>query len=724
VKAARPLSRRVFLQAAAAAGGGLFLTGVVRSEDGLAAASPPQTGARDVPLNAWLRITTDDQVTLICSQSEMGQGIMTTLPAVIAEELGADWKRVKVEISPVATVYRNPRLNWMFTGNSESTMAFFDLLLQMGASAREMLIAAASKRWGVPPRECHAEGGQILHRPSARALTFGDLAEAAAKEPPPEKPALKAQKDWTLLGRSLPRVELPGKLNGSAIFGLDVRVPGMLYAAVKQSPVFGGQVKTFDRDAALGSPGVVDVVPIPSGVAVVAKTYWEASRALRALPVSFDDGPNASLSSESVMAQYRAALESGPWLTVRAEGAFKDADHPIAATGADGYTAEYESQFLAHATMEPMNCTAHVTKDGCQIWGPLQGPELAQIAAAKVTGLPQEKVTITRTLLGGGFGRRLLADFVVQAVLVSKAVGAPVKLVWSREEDIQHDVYRPATLQTITASVDGSGRPRSIAHRLVSPSILQFVFPPAVTETNDPSCLEGLMESHYEIPDAKVDFHLLKIGVPTSVLRTTGFGPNVFAVESFLDELAHRAGQDPYTFRRRMLKDERSLAVLDLAAEKAGWTKPLPPGAGRGIAYAEAFRTHIAHVVELSVKEDRVSIHRVVCVADCGTALDPEITRSSLEGGTVWGLGAAFESSISFRDGRTVQRNFDGFRIARMDQTPPIEVHIVDSGARPLGGTGEVGPVTLIPAVTNAVFAATGRRFRSLPLSRHGLKLA
>jgi isoquinoline 1-oxidoreductase beta subunit len=311
----------------------------------------------------------------------------------------------------------------------------------------------------------------------------------------------------------------------------------------------------------------------------------------------------------------------------------------------------------------------------------------------------------------------------VQAVVVSKAVGAPVKVLWSREEDIQHDVYRPATLQTITAEVDSSGRPRTIAHRLVSPSILQFVFPPAVTETNDPSCCEGLMESHYEIPDVKVDFHLLKIGVPTSVLRTTGFGPNVFAVESFVDELAHRAGQDPFAFRRGLLKDERSRAVLDVAAEKAGWTKPLPKGRARGIAYAEAFRTHIAHVVELSVAGDRVTIHRVVCAIDCGTALDPEISRSSIEGGTVWGLGAAFESNISFRDGRTVQRNFDGFRILRMDQTPPIEVHIVDSGARPLGGTGEVGPVTLVPAVTNAIFAATGRRYRSLPLSRHGLKL-
>jgi isoquinoline 1-oxidoreductase beta subunit len=724
VKVITPLSRRVFLQASAAAGGGLLLTGVVRSEGLPVGASESDTTVQDVALNAWLRITTDDQVTLICSQSEMGQGIMTTLPAVLAEELGADWNRVKVEISPVATVYRNPRINWMFTGNSESTSGFFDLLLHMGASAREMLIAAASKRWAVEPRDCHAEGGKILHRPTARALTFGKLVEAAAKETPPEKPPLKPQKDWTLLGRSLPRVELPAKLDGTAIFGLDFRVPGMLYAAVKQSPVFGGQVKTFDKEPVLRLPGVVDVVPIPNGIAVVAKTYWEAARALRTLRVSFDDGPNASLSSESLAAQYRAALEAGPWLTVKAEGDFKNADHRIASNGSDGHVAEYESQFLAHATMEPMNCTAHVTGDGCQIWGPLQGPELAQTVVAQVTGLPQDKVVVNRTLLGGGFGRRLLVDFVLQAVLASKATGAPVKAVWSREEDMQHDVYRPATLQTIEAAVDPSGMPQAIAHRLVSPSILQFVFPPAVTETNDPSCLEGLMESHYQVPNVKVDFHLLKIGVPTSVLRTTGFGPNVFAIESFMDELAHRAHQDPYMFRRRLLANERSRAVLDLAAEKAGWTKRPPAAAARGIAYAEAFRTHIAHVVELSVKDDRVTIHRIVCVIDCGTALDPEITKSSIEGGTVWGLGAAFESAITFRNGRTVERNFDGFRIPQFHETPPIEVYIIDSGARPLGGTGEVGPVTLVPALTNALFAATGKRIRSLPLRRHGLKVA
>jgi isoquinoline 1-oxidoreductase beta subunit len=343
---------------------------------------------------------------------------------------------------------------------------------------------------------------------------------------------------------------------------------------------------------------------------------------------------------------------------------------------------------------------------------------------ASVLNLAPEKITINRTLLGGGFGRRLLVDFVLQAALVSRAIGKPVKVVWSREEDMLHDVYRPATLQRITAGLDRAGKPSAIAHSVVSPSILQYVFASAVTEDNDPSCLEGLMESHYQIPSQRVDFHLLKIGAPTSVLRTTGYGPNIFAVESFIDELAVRARRDPYEFRRESLKDDRALKVLDTVAERSRWKQRAPNGVRRGIAYTEAFRTHIAHVVELSVTQGQVKIHRITCVIDCGIALDPEICRNSIEGGTVWGLGAAFKSNISFKDGRTVETNFHDFQIPRIYETPPIEVHIVNSSTKELGGTGEVGPVTLIPAVTNALFAATGKRYRTLPLSRHGLSLA
>jgi len=720
------VSRRFFITASVAAGGGLLI-GYSQSSSGLIAnvvlGASQDKPASDVPLNAWIRISPNDEVTLISSQSEMGQGIMTTLPAVLAEELGADWSRVKVEFSTVAPAYRNPRINWQFTGNSESTTGFFELMGTMGASARQMLLTAAANHWGVKAEECYADNGKIIHKATNRILKFGDIAEDAAKVTPPQNPKLKSQSEWKLLGRSLPRVELASKLNGTAIFGLDFSIPGMVYAAAMQSPIHGGTVSSFDKESVAKLPGVLDVVAIPNGVAVVATQYWQARQALKSLKVVFAGTANSDVSSDSLMRRYRAALEGNSWKNVKAEGEALG-EKEIASKYQEVASQEYESQFMAHATMEPMNCTAHVTDDSCTVWGPLQGPELAKLTLAGMFKLPPEKVTINRTLLGGGFGRRLLVDFVVQAALCSKAVGKPVKVVWSREEDMQHDVYRPATLNRVTAGLDKSGKPVAIAHKVVSPSILQFVYAPAVTDDNDPSCLEGLMETHYEFPSQRVDFKLLKVGVPTSVLRTTGYGPNIFAVESFIDELAFTARQDPYDFRRRLLKDERSLRVLATLVEKSEWRRPPPKGVARGMAYTEAFRTHIAHAVELSVNDNLVKIHRIVCVIDCGIALDPDITKNSIEGGTVWGLSVAFKSNISFKDGRTVESNFHNYRIAQMDDTPPIEVHIVNSSAKGLGGTGEVGPVTLVPALVNAIFAATGKRYRTLPLSRHGLSLA
>ena len=724
------VSRRFFLSASIAAGGGLLVGYSLLSPSKVLGESLPSWSFRDgssvgnaIPLNAWIRIGPTDEVTLISSQSEMGQGVMTTLPAILAEELGADWSRVKIEVSSVAPAYRNPRINWQFTGNSESTTGFFELLRTMGASAREMLLAAAANRWNVKTDECHADGGRIIHRPTRRVFRFGEIAEDAARITPPQNPGLKPQNEWTLLGRSLPRVELPSKLNGTAVFGLDFKVPGMVYAAVMQSAVHGGTISSFDKESVTNLRGVIDVVPVPNGIAVVADDYWRARQALKSIKVSFDDGANSDVSTESLEKQYRAALESNTWKTVKREGKGLSPEESRQQF-ADVYSQDYESQFMAHATMEPMNCTAHVTDDSCTVWGPLQGPELAKLTLSGMFKMPPENVSINRTLLGGGFGRRLLVDFVVQAALVSKAVNKPVKVVWSREEDMQHDVYRPATLNRITAGLDKNGKPEAISHKVVSPSILQFVYAPAVTEDNDPSCLEGLMESHYEVPSQRVDFKLLKLGVATSVLRTTGFGPNIFALESFIDELAFQAKQDPYEFRRVLLKNERSLKVLETLTAKSDWKKKPAKGVARGIAYTEAFRTHIAHVVELSVKDNLVKIHRITCVIDCGIALDPEICKNSIEGGTVWGLGVAFKSNITFKGGRTVESNFHDYLIAQMDETPPIDVHIVNSDKTGLGGTGEVGPVTVVPAVTNAIFAATGKRYRSLPLSRHGLRLA
>jgi isoquinoline 1-oxidoreductase subunit beta len=713
------IARRDFLISSSLAAGGLLLHGSVPMGSLTDLEAAP---GGDATLNAWLRIARDNTITIVSSQAEMGQGIQTTLPAVLADELGADWRHVRLENAPADPAYRNPRLNWQFTGNSESTTAFFDLMREMGASARQMLIAAAAAGWKVDPRSCRAERSTVIHRSTGRRATFGMLAAAAATLERPARPALKSAAEWTLIGKALPRVENAAKLNGTAVFGMDVAVPGMLHAAVRMSPVFGGKVAAYDKSSVRSLPGVVDVVEVPNGVAVVARSYWQARQALAALSVEFDDGQNASISSASLRTQYQAALAGDAWHLAHASG------DPDAFTKgfASVFSETYESPFLAHATMEPMNATASVSADRCEVWAPTQGQELAQIVLSQVLGLPKEKITINRTLLGGGFGRRLVPDFIVHAALASKAVGAPVKVIWSREEDMQHDIYRPAVLHGLSAGIDEFGRLQALAHKLVSPSILQFVYPPAVTGTYDPSCCEGLLETRYRVPNVRVDFHLLKTGVPTSVLRTTGYGPNVFAVESFVDELAHRKGQDPYQYRRELLAgDARALNVLDLAAGKSGWTNVAPPGRSRGIAFCEAFRTLTAHVVEISVpRAGEITIHRVVCVVDAGTILDPGISANSIEGGVAWGLSCAFLSEITFERGRTIQSNWHDYQILRMPAMPPVDVHFVDSGARPLGGVGEVGPVTVVPALTNAIFAATGQRYRSLPLSRHGLSIS
>jgi isoquinoline 1-oxidoreductase beta subunit len=708
-------TRREFLISSSLAAGSLLIHGAWLNP--VEAAST----ADETVLNAWLRIGRDNIVTIISSQAEMGQGIQTTLPAVLADELGADWSRVRLENAPADPAYRNPRINWQFTGNSESTTAFFDLMREMGASGREMLIGAAAARWKVDPATCVAERNMVIHRPTRRRSTFGALAAEAAKQARASKPRLKNPAEWTLVGKSLPRVENGAKVNGTAIFGMDVTVPGMLYAAVKTSPTFGGKVLAYDKRSIRDLPGFVDVVEIPNGVAVVAKSYWQARNALAALPIRFD-AADSSLSSETLGQQYQAALAGNAWHTAHVAGDPDAFGKEFATT----FSEVYESQFLAHATMEPMNCTAHVTADRCDVWAPTQGQEMAQTVVSQLLGVPREQVRINRTLLGGGFGRRLVADFVVQAVLASKAVGAPVKVIWSREEDMQHDIYRPAVLHRLSAGIDEFGQLQAIAHKLVSPSILQFVYPPAVTDTYDPSCCEGVLETRYHVPNVRIDFHLLKTTVPTSVLRTTGYGPNVFALESFVDELAHRKGQDPYRYRQELLSgDARALKVLDLAAAKADWTSVAPPGRYRGIAFCEAFRTLTAHVVEISIpQEGQVRIHRVVCVVDPGTVLDPGISANSIEGGVAWGLSCAFLSEITFEGGRTVESNWHDYQVLRMPAMPPVEVHFVDSGARPLGGVGEVGPVTVLPALANAIFAATGKRYRSLPLSRHGLQIA
>jgi isoquinoline 1-oxidoreductase beta subunit len=672
-------------------------------------------------MNAWVRINADNSVVIVVSQAEIGQGIATTLPAVIADELGADWAHVQLENSPTDPTYRNPRLNWQFTGNSESTTSFFDLMREMGASAREMLLSAACDRMQAAPATLRAERSKIIHTPSGRTISFADLAADAAKKSPPKNPKLKDAAEWKLIGRSLPRAETLAKVNGSAVFGIDFVVPNLAFAAVKTCPVFGGKVAGIDRSSIAGMPGVIAVVEIPNGAAVAADSWWRAHRAIQALNVTWDYGADANGSSTGIAEQYKDALASDGWLAVHNEGD-KAAFGQVYPTN---LSAEYGSPFMAHATMEPMNCTASVTAEGCDIWGPTQGQEMTQIVLCQVLGLPKEKVRVSRTFVGGAFGRRLVADFAVQAALVSKAIQRPVKVVWTREEDMQHDLYRPAVANRLAAGIDEFGRLRTLHHQVVSPSILQYVYPAAVKSDFDPSCLEGTLETHYKIANIKVDFKLLKVPVPTSVLRTTGFGPNLFALESFIDELAHLSGKDPYLYRRDLLGDDRrALAVLDLAAEKSQWRMPLKSGHYRGIAFCEAFRTFTCHVVELSMEGNAIHVHRVVAIVDAGNTLDPGISANSIEGGVAWGITCAMKSEITFANGRTVESNFHDYPVVRMFEMPPVEVYFIESGARPLGGVGEVGPVTVIPAFTNAIFAATGTRYRSLPLSRFGLTLA
>lgn len=716
------VTRRVFLVSGGAAAGGLMLGTVLPGSPAAAAGNAPMA------INAWVRVGTDDVVTLMLGQCEIGQGISTTLPAILADELGADWRRVRVENAPVADAYQNPEAHWMFTGNSESTKAFAPVMRGAGAAARMMLTAAAASRLSVDPGSCRAEEGRIVHPPTGRSLRFGEVAEAAARLPVPARPVLRPDGELRLIGKAVSRRDIPDKVDGRAIFGIDVRVPGMVYAAVRQSPRYGGVVAHVDTAEVLKRPGVLAVVPIPNGIAVVARSFWQAKQAAAALEIAWAPPPaspeDALIGSDSIARHYRAALDGDTWALAANTG---DAAARVNAARAT-FTQDYGSPFQAHATMEPMNCTASVTANGCEVWVPTQGPQLTEMTAMRASGFPKEKVTIHRTLAGGGFGRRLVADFVEQAVLVSKAVRRPVKLVWTREEDMTHDIYRPATLARLTAALDEHGYPTAIAARLVSATQLQFVGAQSIKDGVDPRCTEGLEATIYDIPDFRLDFHMPKLGVPTSVLRTTGYGPNIFAIESFIDELAHRADQDPYRYRHRLLEHNgRARKVLELAAERSGWETPTAPGRARGIAVGEAFGAYLAQVVEISVDADKaIRIHRVVSAVDPGRVFDPGIAASNVEGGVVWGVTSAMKSEVTFTDGLSNQTNFDGYDVTHLWESPrSVETILVDGDPNgTAGGLGEGGPVPLPPALANAVFAATGERVRQLPLARAGFTLA
>jgi len=717
------LTRRGFLQAGA--GGGIF----VLSSAMFARTILAETRAR-VPVTAWVRIAPDNTVTLIASQSEMGQGTTTTLAAILADELYLPWESIKIEFAPFDPAYRDPHYNWMFTGNSQSISSFHDVMRQMGAAAREMLLAAAAQRLDVPPASLSCRDGAIHHDGSKRSASFGSVAAEAAKLPVPEKTAPRSGS--SLIGRALPRWDIPAKVDGSAVFGVDVKVPGMLVASVRCAPRFGARLAGYDAAAIKAKPGVIAVVELPNGLAVVADTYWQARRALDSAELRWSEEGSALSSGSGLPAVYEEKMDSGPFFTRRAEG---DAS-PALAAAATKLDAVYRIPFQAHATMEPMNCTARVTDAACEVWVPTQGVEMCQNIAARVTGLPSERIMIHRTLIGGGFGRRLLGDFLKQTLIVAMAVKRPVKLIWSREEDMTHDFYRPAMLHHVSGGLDGAGVPVALAHRVVSPSHMLYIMPRAMfpqladwtapaapPENIDTMAVEGLVECPYAIPNQLVEQHRLELDVPVSVWRTTGHGPNNFVLESFVDEMAFAAKADPLGFRRSLLSgNPRARKVLDLAAAKAGWAAAKPAGTARGVALASAFGGLIASVVELSVEDSKVKVRRVVSAVDCGRILDPGIATSNIIGGVVWGL-SGMRTAITFDRGRVAQANFDAFEPLHLWETPPVEVHFIDSGEK-LGGTGELGPVPVHAAVCNAIFAATGKRVRSLPLSDSGFSFA
>jgi len=675
-------------------------------------------GAGDAPevINAWIQISPDDEITIIESQSEMGQGVATSYPMMIAEELECDWKKIRVEFAPAATAYFNPAFRMQGTGGSQSIRQGWVPMRRAGATAREMLIRAAAEKWGVDKAECHAENGMVAHAASKRRASYGSLADAAAKLPPPTDVKLKDPSEFKIIGKPTKRLDTPDKISGQTVFGIDVRRPGMLHAAVARCPVFSGKVASFDATKAKAVPGVKDVVQISSGVAVVAENTWSAMQGRRALEVKWDEGELASVSSDSIWKLYAEQMEK-PGVAAR-----KDGDAAAAlASAAQKIEAVYQAPFEAHATMEPMNCTADVRPDGVEVWVPTQFQTSTQAIAAQIAGVKPDKALVHTTYLGGGFGRRGLTDFVADACEVSKAMKAPVQVTWSREDDMQHDHYRPCSYARLAAGLDANGNPVAWTTRIACDSVFSWFFPGSVQNGLDPASVEGIADLPYAVPNVLVDYHLMTPGIPTGFWRSVGASQNGFFRESFVDELAVAAKKDPYEFRRALLaKSARHIGVLDLAAQKAGWSKPLPPGIFRGIAIVQSFDTYVAQVAEISVEKGRVKVHRIVCALDCGQVINPAIVEQQAMGGIVFGLTQTLKGAITIDRGRVQQSNFNDYDMLRMKESPKIEVYIVSSKEPPTG-MGEPGVPPVAPVVCNAVFAATGKRIRKLPIRAEDL---
>jgi isoquinoline 1-oxidoreductase subunit beta len=706
-----PLDRRSFLKTGIAGATGLVIGFYLPGKREVLAAAAP-----DAPLvmNAFIQITPDDKVTILINKSEMGQGVETSLAMLAAEELGCDWKRIHTEFAPAATVYFDPAFGMQGTGGSQSIHSAWIPMREAGFTARTMLIAAAAQKWGVDASECHAADGKVVHTASKRTATFGSLAEDAAKIPPPQvKPQdLKDPSMFTIVGKPTKRVDTPKKVNGTAEFGIDVRLPGMLHASVEHCPVFGGKVASFDATKAKAIPGVKDVIQIPTGVAVVADNTWTAFQGRKALDIKWDEGPNAAVTSASIRKSFEDACQT-PGVVSRKEG---DAAAGLA-SAAQKIEAIYDAPYQAHCTMEPMNGTADVRADGVDLWVPTQFQTPSQGTAAGISGLKPDAVKVHTTYLGGGFGRRGWSDFVAESTIVSKAMGAPVQVTWTREDDMQHDYYRPASYIKMSAGLDANGKPTAFTARVACDSIMSWFFPGSIKNGLDGSSVEGVSDIAYDIPNILVDYHLMAGPIPMGFWRSVGASQNGFFSESFVDELAAAAKKDPYEYRRDLLsKKPRNLGVLNLAAEKAGWGTTLPKGRFRGIACLEAFSTYAAEVVEISLEKDgTVNVHRVVCAMDCGRVINPASAEAQVTGAVVYGITAALMTEITIDRGRVVQTNFADNPMLRMNAVPKIEVHFVPSEETPTG-LGEPAVPPVAPAIANAIFAATGKRIRHMPI--------
>jgi isoquinoline 1-oxidoreductase beta subunit len=700
------VSRRLFLKTATAAGGGFMLGGYVALDGtsvGAAGAFEP---------NVWVRIDADSSVRIMLTMLEMGQGVMTSMPMLVAEELDFDWKRIKTEWAPADAKYGNPNFGGQqLTAGSNSVRGMWKVLRESGAAARSMLVAAAAQTWNVPESALTTDKGEVIHAASGRRLAYGALVDKAAALPVPRSVTLRAPGAFKMLGQSLPRLDVPEKVNGTARFGIDVKLPGLLTAKIVKGPVFGSTVARFSGEKAKAVPGVRHVVQVSSGIAVVADNYWAATKGAQAVEVTWDEGALATLSSAEIMKRY-VALAAQPGQVARNDG---NTDQALGDPRA--FERQYEAPFLAHACMEPMNCTADVRADGCDVYVPTQGQTASHQAAIAASGMPADKVKIHTTYMGGGFGRRGEADFVTDAVETSKAVGKPVKVVWSREDDIQHDFYRPVSYARMWAAVDATGRATAFKQRLIQQSLMKRIggLPPNGV---DFISLEGASNLPYAIPNVRVEYTETDPGIPFGFWRSVGASFQGFVVEAFIDEMATTAGKDPFEFRRAMLDSHpRHKAALELAAEKAGWGTPLPKGRGRGIAVMECFGSILAQVTEVTVAGGNVKVDRVVCTVDSGWVIHPDTIAAQMESGIVYGLTAALKGEITIQNGRVVQKHFADYPVMRHNEMPKIETYIVPSTAEP-GGIGEPSTALAAGSLVNAIYAATGKRIYKLPIGR------